>query len=102
MAHKGQKRSRLRIRKKNFSCRLRRCWKKGCTKTFNSWEAVKRHDRYMHGRILFEKKFVTLCLRQFGIKRLKLRADQLVRHFTHAEIRRAAGKLMKKKQALNF
>jgi len=61
-----------------------------------------QHDKYMHDRVMFEGRFVTLCIRKFGFKRLKLRADQLVRHFSHTQIRKAAEKLMKKKIALHF
>jgi len=63
---------------------------------------IRSHHRYEFHKILFEKKCVLVRLRKFDTKRLKLRADQLIRHFTPTEITRAAAKLMKKKQALNF
>jgi len=63
---------------------------------------LEKHRKDMMRKILFQDKFVTLTIRKYGWKRLKLRADQLIRHFTHAEIRKAANKLMKKKIALNF
>lgn len=61
-----------------------------------------KHYNYEFMKTLFEKNFVCVRLREFGIKRLKLKANQLIRHFTPTEIRRAATKLMKKKLKLNF
>ncbi len=80
---------RLQRRTRQLSCATRRCWKEGCTKTFSSRRAMFQHDKYMHDRVMFEGRFVTLCIRKFGFKRLKLRADQLVRHFSHTQIRKA-------------
>ncbi len=60
-----------RTRQKQFSCATRRCWKEGCTKTFSSRRAMFQHDKYMHDRVIFEGRFVTLCIRKFGFKRLK-------------------------------
>jgi hypothetical protein len=85
---------------RKYSCTARRCWKEGCKSTFTTWKAMRRHDHYMFRKILFEKKFVLIRLRQFGYKQMKLPANQLVRHFTQAEIRRAIARVMKKKYKL--
>jgi hypothetical protein len=66
------------------------------------WKRQEKHRYYEFHKILFEKKFVSVRIRKFGIKRLRLRADQLIRHFTASEIKRAATKLLKKKEKLNF
>ena len=87
-------------RMRRFYCGDRICCRN--KKSFATQKELEQHRKYMRPKILFQSKFVTLCIGKFGIKRLKLRADQLVRHFTHAQIRKAAEKLMKKKIALNF
>ena len=94
----GLMRSRMRRR---YRCPVPNC--DICRLCFSTRKKlVEKHKEYLGPKIFFQGKFVTLCIRKFGIKRLKLRADQLVRHFTHAQIRKAAEKLMKKKIALHF
>ena len=85
---------------RRYCCPVAKC--DICRSGFSTRKKLELHKEYLGPKILFQGKFVTLCIRKFGIKRLKLRADQLVRHFTHAQIRKAAEKLMKKKIALNF
>ena len=70
--------------------------------TMSEWKRWDSKRSYQFYKVLFEKRFVSVRLREFDIKRLRLRADQLIRHFTPSEIRRAATKLMRKKQKFNF
>lgn len=63
---------------------------------------LRAKHNYEFNKIIFEKNTVSVRLRQFSIKRIKLRPGQLIRHFTSAEIKRAAIKLMKKKKQYNF
>jgi predicted DNA-binding WGR domain protein len=75
-------------------CRMRR------DVAFEKKQAAKR--RYLRHKVFFCKGHVSVKQLTCPWTRVNVRADQLVRHFTQSEIKRAAVKLMKKKEKFNF
>ena len=62
------------------------------------WETnLSAKHRTEFNKILFDKNIVSVRVRRFSIKRQKLKASQLIRFVSKAEIKRAAVKLLKQK-----
>lgn len=62
---------------------------------------VRRHHDYLYNKIVFKDNMVRVTVPGLALQ-FYLKSNQLIRHFPHSEIRKAASKLIKVKEKFNF
>jgi len=62
---------------------------------------LRRHHDYLYKKIVFKDNIVRVTVPGLALQ-FHLKSNQLIRHFPHSEIRKAALKLIKVKEKFNF